>query len=237
MKIKYIPYKEPTTKIGDEEWIRMQLPHHMLKQRRMELNMTPSEVAEEAMISVRQYQRFESGERRFTSASAELFMPICIALRLDPLEFFPLSTLSKSYGANDIEERGRVERIEKMLKSSFGIYDNVSFQEYKALVLQIPEGKLVTTKMVEEYFKRKKGLDCVYIDTYNVLDHIHKTYPFWRVVSNTGILGRTTKFHSRDFQEEQLKKEGFEIYECGANGASLRVRNYKDYLFDLNALI
>ena len=42
-----------------------------------------------AAIVVRQYQRFELGERNITSASAKLMLSICMALKIDPYMFFP----------------------------------------------------------------------------------------------------------------------------------------------------
>lgn len=52
-----------------------------------------------------------------------------------------------------------------------------------------------------------------------------------------GTLTLTTRFYSREVQREMLEEEGFEIYECGAKGASLRVKNFKAHLFDLNTLL
>ena len=91
--------------------------------------------------------------------------------------------------------------------------------------------------MIEEYFKKKKNLGTVRINSYNIHEYLTRSYPFWRVVSETGTLTLTTRFYSREAQRELLEKEGFEIYECGAKGASLRVKNFRNYLFDLNTLL
>ena len=58
--------------------------------------------------------------------------------------------------------------------------------------------------------------------------------PFWRVVSERGFL--TDKMNcSRDRQEKLLNEEMFTITECGTANRSLRVENYKDYLFDFES--
>ena len=206
----------------------------MLMQRRMELGMTAKQVAENAKITLAQYLRFETGERSLTSASARMFLAVCTVLRFDPYEFFPLSMLVGNYQEYREKEKP-MKRISELLERSR--FDNISFQEYKDLLMKIPRGRLVTDKMVEEYFKKKKNLEVVRINHYNVLEYINKSYPFWRVVSETGVLTRTTKFYSREAQKAKLEEEGFEIYACGANGASLRVKNFKEYLFDLNTVL
>lgn len=57
-------------------------------------------------------------------------------------------------------------------------FDDVSFQEYKELLLKVPKGKLVTNKMIEEYFKKKKNLDVVRINSYNIHEYITKSFRF-----------------------------------------------------------
>ncbi len=237
----FIPYKPPTTKLFDEEWEVLQLEHHILRQRRIELNFTPSEVAKEAQITLRQYQRFESGERKFSSASARIFLAVCMVLRLDPYIFLPLplqgrdSLLHKKLAEEESKAKTRGFGYTFAFRDKFFSFDTISFMEYKELLLRIPKGKLVTSKMIEDYFKKKRNLETIYIEKYDAVEYINEEYPFWRVLSDTGVLIQS-RFYSRDIQKRKLEEEGFEIYECGANGASLRVRNYKEYLFDLNSL-
>ena len=232
--MRYIPYKPPTTKIAGDEYEIMPTECSILIQRRMELGMTATQVAENANITLAQYQRFETGKRNFTSASARMFLAVCAVLRLDPYTFFPLSTIVKNYQEYEDQEENPMAYISSLMERLN--FDDVSFQEYKELLLKVPKGKLVTRNMIEEYFKKKKNLDTVRINSYNIHEYLTKSYPFWRVVSETGTLTLTTRFYSRDVQREMLEQEGFEIYECGAKGASLRVKNFKDYLFDLNTL-
>ena len=46
--------------------------------------MTQKQVADFANITVRQYQRFEQGERSLASASLRIGLAVCDVLQLDP---------------------------------------------------------------------------------------------------------------------------------------------------------
>ena len=66
-------------------------PSHLaLKLRREQINLTQQEVADKAKIALRQYQRFESGERSMSSASLRIGLSICHVLKLEPLRFVSL---------------------------------------------------------------------------------------------------------------------------------------------------
>ena len=74
----------------EEKESAVDLPAHIIiRIRRLELNLTQQQVADKANILLRQYQRFELGERNITSASAKLMLSICMALKIDPYMFFP----------------------------------------------------------------------------------------------------------------------------------------------------
>lgn len=66
--------------------------HATLSYRREELCMTQQAVADAAGITLRQYQRFESGERNMSSASLRIGLSICHVLKLDPCRFVDLPT-------------------------------------------------------------------------------------------------------------------------------------------------
>ena len=57
--------------------------------------------------------------------------------------------------------------------------------------------------------------------------------PYWREVSKMGCLQDTLNC-SKEAQEILLKQEGHMILEGKANGISLMVKNYKDYLFNFD---
>ena len=59
----------------------------ILRDRRLELNMTQMEVALEADIQLRQYQRLEYGEFTMSRTSMRVGLAVCRALELDPFIF------------------------------------------------------------------------------------------------------------------------------------------------------
>ena len=87
--MEFIPYKPRTEKLLGRDWEFMQQSHHMIRQRREELKLTQQEVAERAGILLRQYTRFETGERDICSSSARIVLSICAVLKLDPYVLFP----------------------------------------------------------------------------------------------------------------------------------------------------
>lgn len=92
--MKFIEYKHPTATLnGDSDWIMFQTEGQILRTRREELKLTQQQVADNAKILLRQYQRLESGERNITSASARIMLSVCAVLRLDPYFFFPSLTM------------------------------------------------------------------------------------------------------------------------------------------------
>lgn len=59
----------------------------ILAERREQLCLTQQEVADKAGIQLRQYQRFESGERALRSSTLRIALAVCDALMLDPHRF------------------------------------------------------------------------------------------------------------------------------------------------------
>ena len=59
----------------------------ILLEARKELGLTQTQVADRAHITLRQYQKFESGERKLTSASFSTASNILKALELDITTF------------------------------------------------------------------------------------------------------------------------------------------------------
>ena len=58
----------------------------IMKKRRTEMGFTQTDVAEEAGISLQQYQNFEYGKRKIANCSTIMALRICAALELDPYE-------------------------------------------------------------------------------------------------------------------------------------------------------
>ena len=72
-----------------------------LRAQRESLGLTQQQVADGAGILLRQYQRFEFGERDITKAYASTFLAVCAVLQLPPFSFLPncYSALSVLGGA------------------------------------------------------------------------------------------------------------------------------------------
>ena len=62
---------------------RMQLEHNILRQAREKLGLTQQQVADQAGIHQRQYQRFECGERNLSSSSFNIACRVLDVLQLD----------------------------------------------------------------------------------------------------------------------------------------------------------
>lgn len=58
----------------------------IMKKRRTEMGFTQTDIAEEAGISLQQYQNFEYGKRKIANCSTIMALRICAALELDPYE-------------------------------------------------------------------------------------------------------------------------------------------------------
>ena len=58
----------------------------ILRERRQELGFTQLEVALQSGIELQQYQRFEYGQRRFTTCRMQMGLKICAVLELDPYD-------------------------------------------------------------------------------------------------------------------------------------------------------
>ena len=88
--IEYIPYKPTECKELGKGWeIADIYTRSFLQKRRTELKMTQQQVADNAKIQLRQYQRLESEERSIISASARIMLSVCAVLKLDPYLFLP----------------------------------------------------------------------------------------------------------------------------------------------------
>ena len=73
--------------IGGVKLRKLETESAVLQRRRNELGLSQQMVADCAGISLRQYQRFELGERYLRSASMRIGLAICDILALDPHRF------------------------------------------------------------------------------------------------------------------------------------------------------
>ena len=86
------PPTEPLVVEGMVFDILIHPTHAPLQYRREEFGMSQQQVADAAGITLRQYQRFESGERNMSSATMRIGLSICRVLQLDPNRFVDLPT-------------------------------------------------------------------------------------------------------------------------------------------------
>lgn len=59
----------------------------VLKKRRKQLGLTLQDVADKAGIDIKQYQRFEAGDRELASASFITTVQVIKALEMDPVKY------------------------------------------------------------------------------------------------------------------------------------------------------
>lgn len=238
--MKFIPIEYPKEIINGQEYMYILEDCRILQRRRQELNLTQQQVADEAGIQLRQYQRVESGERHLTSCGARIMLAVCAVLRIDPYEFYPTikqkeivcteEKMAKSTATSSVTKPAMTVTYIPAKSSKY-----IHREEYNELVMSIPEGKITRDKDIREYLQVKHNVEVVEIDTSMPMQLVAKgEYPWWRVVSDRGMLYPDTKFYSRDLQQKILREEGFNIVPCGANKRSLKVENYREYLYDFN---
>lgn len=113
----------------------------------------------------------------------------------------------------------------------------VPYAVYINLLRVVPKGRLTRYVDIENYVRKQLNAEnveftCDALDTRKIFEcYAQGEIPFWRVVSERGFLTDTMNC-SRDRQEKLLNEERVAITECGAGNRSLRVENYKEYLFD-----
>ena len=113
----------------------------------------------------------------------------------------------------------------------------VPYAVYINLLRAVPKGRLTRYVDMENYIMKQLNAENVEfvrasLDTLKIFEcYSEYEIPFWRMVSERGFLIDTMNC-SKDRQEKLLREESFKIVEGGASNRSLRVENYKEYLFD-----
>ena len=90
------------------EFELIKLEHAILKDRREQVGLTQQQVADIAGINIRQYQRFESGERRISSTSFRIGVAVADVLGLDVHELIATPSV-----AAYLKEKQEFERLKK----------------------------------------------------------------------------------------------------------------------------
>lgn len=110
----------------------------------------------------------------------------------------------------------------------------VSMDEYLELLCLVPVGKVTRVVDIEAHLAKLHGVNHVTVEQ-SVIGH-RPDVPFWRELSTRGML-QDNPFHCpKEYQKEMLEKEGLTVIPGGAYNKSLKVENYRDYLFNFDTL-
>ena len=228
--MNYIPYEFPKMKNGDHVLEYMQQEHHILQQRRKELNLTQQQVADKAKIQLRQYQRLESGAQSVSGTSSRILFSVCQVLRLDPEFILGLSAVKR------VPENQKKKSVILPPVADDGIYYYIPQYAYFLLVSEIPCGMIATYDSIRECLCKAYNLQNADIksDMNSYQLHSVKAFPYWRVVSQRGHL-LDMIYSSKESQKELLEAEHLEI-KSEENRECYSVVDYKKYLFSFDNL-
>ena len=112
----------------------------------------------------------------------------------------------------------------------------VSVELYLKLLCCVPAGKVTRYDDIISFLQKLYQIDIVKLD-YDPHAYMYydESIPYWRELSTRGQLeDKAVMTHEK--QQQKLEEEGFSIIPCGAYKRSLKVENYKDYLFDFGSI-
>lgn len=216
-------YQAPTKRFGNESYEFVQQEHHILLQRRKELNLTQQQVADQAGIQLRQYQRFECGERSISGSSGRIMLAICKVLLLDPYLFI-----------GEGNEEPEIKHVIIPPVTTQGLEFAIPSLAYYNLVSAIPRGMVCTDDDIMQCLRSAYGRGALEIknDMFNVNLYYDYCFPFWRVVSAKGYLINCL-YYSKDLHKKLLEEDGVKISQVGKN-ESFRVDDFIHRRFDIN---
>lgn len=213
---------------NEEEYLyAMEKIREALKFYMREFNQSVYQIHEGSSLSVNTLKSFLNGKPVHSLSYLKLLQlgePFTIILDKKLEEFN-----RDRFGTSRVEVREFEQN--KIMKVSYVIYIN--------LIRQIPEGRLTRSEDIAAYVAKKMGVSSVEFEitqkiiVWKNLPNLREHIPYWREVSKLGRL-QDTLHCSKALQEVMLKKEGHTISRCKGNGISLKVENYKDYLFDFD---
>lgn len=112
---------------GIGELIDILQPGKELEKQREALGLTQQQVAEQAKINVRQYQRIESGERNLRSATFQTGLSICHVLKIDPM--FYCSVYHADNRKKDLETMSDDENVPDEVAAPVSRYKYILYTE------------------------------------------------------------------------------------------------------------
>lgn len=196
----YLYYKDESNDYADGRF-----EHHILANRRKELKMTQQQVAEQAGMQLRQYQRLELGERNITGSTGRVLLAICDVLKLDPYVLV---------GSGN--EPPEVKHIVLPPIAKQGLSYVIPSHAYYILVSAIPRGMVCTDDDLMACLRTAYGMDGLEIqhDHNSAEMYLNDCFPYWRVVSSTGNLVNHF-FCSKEKQQSYLAEEGVKSVQVG----------------------
>lgn len=116
-------------------------------------------------------------------------------------------------------------------------YGQVPASMFVQLVTKVPAGKITCWEDVFKALGEIYGMEVKSLPNKTLpnIDSNSDFIPYWRVVSNRGILG-TGRGGGKEHQRESLLKEGVPVVQRGNVQGSYKVENYRDYMFDFSKL-
>ena len=116
----------------------------------------------------------------------------------------------------------------------------VKYSLYMKIIDSIPEGKLSTLEAIDAFLSDvydepniERPIPDACTRFYETLSG--QTHAWWRVVSPKGLIQDWRIPIGIEKRKERLESEGHTIMPTSA-GASYKVKNYREHLFDLNIL-
>ena len=115
--------------------------------------------------------------------------------------------------------------------------NNIKPEMYIQLVCKVPTGYITCRSNMISYLERiyNKEVNIPSFDSLPYMDIKNNMIPYWRVVSDKGILfeGRGG---SRESIKEHLTEEKIPVVQRGSMEGSYKVENYEKYMFNYDTL-
>ena len=210
-----------------------------LKEKRVVLGLTQQQVADKAKISLRAYQKFESGDRNIKTASFQVACRVIEALGMDVSKFYHDEYVfgEKQY----LDSEGwKYQRTGKLVTDDVETLQKrveviparpvriIPASEFTGMIAKVPAGKVVRIEDICRYFEEKYQVERAEPDYsgWPVNDADRKEIPYWRVI---GLRGTVTgaRYYDLESQNKLLTQEGIELVPYKK---SYRIVEYKKYL-------
>lgn len=168
----------------------------ILLNRRKKLQYTQQEAAHKCGLSLREYQRFESGERKLSNAKASTFLKVCKSLQIEPFLF-----IEEKEDYSDWESSLFVSYVEHLYKDLAieDFYKRISNFDLDVLFNSKDKYKLVFMLCMMDYIHNKCDFEIP--GSYQIYKDLKFDYP----VFPKGVEIFTEKTNNQSRKERYLK--------------------------------